>query len=75
MPILAAPRRAGQLGGDDARVVDHQQVAWAQQAGQVGDGVIGERSADAQQARGVSRGGGRLGDTLRRKNEVEIRGP
>ncbi len=69
---LAAVRR--ELRGNDPRVVDDQQVPGAEQAGQLGDRVIGELAGYAQQARSVSGAGGRLGDAFRRQGEVEIGG-
>ncbi len=54
------------LGGDDARVVGDEQVAGLEQGGEIGDAAVLEGGADVEQARGVARPGGGVGDPVRR---------
>ena len=69
-PRLAAP--AFELGGDDARVVEHQHVAGAQQVGEVGDAAVAQPLAlDDQHARRVARARGAEGDAVGGQVEVE----
>jgi len=58
---------------DDAGVVEDQQVARLQQAGQgVEDAVHRRQAAAIEQARGTALGGGVLGDALRGQGEVKV---
>ena len=71
-PCLAPA--AFQLGGNDARVVEHQHIARAQQAGQIADVMIEQRPGAArhqQQPRRIARPRGAQGDVFRRKVEIE----
>ncbi len=66
---LAAGARAGadEAGGDDAGVVEDEEVTGRKEARQVGEGVVADlarRAAQHQQARGVAARGGLLGDQL-----------
>ena len=57
----------------DRRVVDDEQVAGAQQLGQVADAAVARRlGACVEQAGGAPLGHGVLGDQLARQREVEI---
>jgi hypothetical protein len=58
---------------DDARVVEHQQVARVEQRGQVAEAPVHRRRAAAvEQARGAALRRGVLGDQLRREREIEV---
>ena len=70
-PRLAAP--ALELGGDDPGVVEHQQVAGAQQApaGRATTMIGERRRADLQQPRAIARACGPQRDPVGRQLEVE----
>ena len=62
-------------GGQDLRIVEHQQIVRAQQLGKVAKGAIFQKLGAAihvQQARGSTVGQGPLGDQLRRKVVVKL---
>ena len=63
---------ADQSRGDDARVVDHQQVARPQQLRQVEHGSIVKPLADLQQPRQRRAARGPLGDQAWRQVEIEF---
>src|SRR3989344_2815943 len=71
-------RAAGRLGAvqpclDDARVVEHQQVTWLQQLGQLAEGAVGGGQGPAvEQARSAAFGGGVLGDQGLGEFEIEV---
>ena len=66
---LAAGRTAGvEAGGEDRRGVAKKRVAGAEEARQIGERVVGERTGgavDDEQARLVAARGGSLGDEAR----------
>ena len=69
----AARLDAEQARLDHRRVVDDEQVAGAQQLGQIAKApVVRRRGAAVEQARGAALGRGMLGDQLARQREVEI---
>lgn len=69
----AAVLDAMQPGMQDARVVEHQQVAGAQQVGQIGEApVLPAVAVHDQQPAGGALGQRELGDQLRRQVVIEI---
>jgi hypothetical protein len=73
LQLAAAGLFTEQARLDDLRVVEHQQIAFAQQRGQVTERAVDRRSAAAiQQARSAALGRGVLGDEFGRQSEVEI---
>ena len=71
--LAAGGLLAEQARLDHPRVVEHQQVAGAQQRGQVAEDAVDRRVAGAvEQARGAAFGGGVLGHQFGRQVEIEI---
>ena len=71
---VAAPAHALQRRGNDARVVEHQRVAFAQQRGKVAHAAIGERRLARrhdEQPRGIARARRMQRDALLRQLEIE----
>jgi hypothetical protein len=69
-PRIAAA--AVELGGDDARIVEHQHVAGAQQVGEIGDAAVAQPvPVDEQHPRRVARARGAKGDAVGRQLKVE----
>ncbi len=62
----------GELGGDDACVVGDEEVAGAEEIGEVVDVVVGEIGGDVKEAGGVARAGGLDRDAVGRKGEVVV---
>ncbi|MCY1381296.1 hypothetical protein D9M69_691860 [compost metagenome] len=71
--LATAGLLAEQPGLHHLRVVEHQQVAAAQQSGQFAeDAVHWHRPGAVEQARGAAFGGGVLGDEFVGEREIEI---
>ena len=73
--MLAAGARGIEAGGKDAGVVQDEEVAGAEEMGQVAEGVVVEcscRAVDAEHAAGAADGGRVLRNQLSGKVEVEV---
>ncbi len=78
LQLTAAGLAAKQTGGNDAGVVDHQQVTGPQQVRQVGELAIAQTAVGSVQTKETARrtrGERVLGDEFRRELVTEIRAP
>jgi hypothetical protein len=75
--VAAAGLAEGEAGGDDAGVVEDEEVAGAEELGELGEGAVVDRAVGAavvEEARGSALRGWRLGDKVGGEGEVEVVG-
>ena len=70
LPLRAAAM-AEEARGDDARVVEDEQVAGREQRRQVAHDMVAQAVRHLEQARGIARHRRPVGDQLRRQLEIE----